>query len=65
MGTQQSLDGWTCRAFPDGIPGVVLKRIIKHDQRISMQAGESVFESKEYDYGDGFKFISFEGKWHK
>jgi len=64
MGTQSSFEGWICKAFPDGIPRMILRRDAKHDDPgLWGQEGEYVFESKVYDFYNGPDTISFEGDW--
>lgn len=64
IGTQTSLVGWTCPAYPAGIPKEILTRDLPHTKVISTQQGTLTYESKEMDYGDPtLSIISFEGKW--
>lgn len=62
-----SLKGWTCKAFPQGIPYDVLRRYTKHDEVFKgYQVGERVFRSKRINTGGGdtgYQFITFEGEW--
>jgi len=40
-------DKHSCKAFPKGIPKKVFENIIKHDHKITGQAGDYIFEEKK------------------
>lgn len=58
-GTQVSLQGWKCPAFPNGISVNILDRTLSHEEILPGQQGELVYESREID---GHK-IAFDGTW--
>jgi hypothetical protein len=43
----QDKDGFTCRAFPKGIPKEIIDGKIEHDVIIKGQVGNFVFEERE------------------
>lgn len=62
IGTQD-LHGWTCPAFPEGIPYTILSRYYSHDKPLEYQGNDVVFESNEYDDALGKWKITFAGDW--
>jgi hypothetical protein len=68
MGDQDLKDGWTCKAFPNGINYATLKRYIKHNAEDIIpgtQEGTYAFKSKVF-VNDGVKEkITFDGDWYK
>jgi hypothetical protein len=52
VGGNIQFNGWTCRAFPEGIPPVILKNRINHKSVIDLYPGQKpgfFFEGKEKD----------------
>lgn len=63
---KNSLQGWSCRAFPEGIPYDILRRYSTHAEPAAGQKGTFVFTSKRIDTGGGetgFQFATFDGRW--
>lgn len=58
-----NLTGWTCPAFPEGIPFPILTRQLPHTEVFSWQEGDATYESKAYDFDDGEQVITFDGEW--
>ncbi|MDZ4817371.1 MAG: hypothetical protein SGJ20_00185 [Planctomycetota bacterium] len=65
VGTQFSMRGWTCPAYPDEIPADILHRQRKHETVLPDQRGSDVYLSEVMDFDDGPHEISFMGKWKK
>lgn len=65
VGQQYTSKGWTCKAFPHGIPNEIFTRQLAHTIILEGQEGEFVFESKEYSFEDGKYIITFGGEWIK
>jgi len=68
IGAQHGSDGWTCKAFPDGIPYGILSRATPHTDifptpKSPTQKGAYVFESEVVEWPDGKFKITFDGKW--
>lgn len=71
IGTPDSLDypeqafvGWTCKAFPEGIPYSILTRVTDHREVIEgYQEGNYVYDSKVIDGGDGDEKVTWDGRW--
>lgn len=60
IGGNTEFRGWTCKAFPEGIPVVILKNRINHKSLIDLFPGQNprfFFDGKEKD---GKKF-DYEG----
>lgn len=62
-GTQESLRGWTCSAFPEEIPYGILTRATDHKVEYIVQVGSDVYESKVYQFDDGPHVVTFGGEW--
>lgn len=59
-------ENWTCKAFPTGIPYVILAREQDHIHPwpLRAQTGDYVFESWVYDRCDGvLRVVDFWGEW--
>jgi hypothetical protein len=66
IGFQDSAERWTCRAFPEGIPAAIWKRVENHNWLMPGQRGKYLYESRRYDNGEGYlEVITFEGDWVK
>ncbi len=57
VGEQFSHHGWTCKAFPDGIPYMVFSGYLLHDTPFDggFQEGSFAFESKTFQRSSGEK----------
>jgi len=65
IGTQTSLEGWKCTAFPDGILYPILKWYWPHNEVYPGQPVPDVFESEVQEI-NGKKFkMTVEGKWYE
>lgn len=64
MGTQD-LKGWTCSAFPEEIPYLILARLDSHVELHPFQDGPGKFDSKVYEFEGVPHKITFEGDWHE
>ena len=62
-GQQFTEKGWTCTAYPKGIPKSIWSRRKKHDIVFMGQEGVDVYESIVEVFDDGPHVISFEGDW--
>jgi hypothetical protein len=70
LGTQPSdLHGWTCPAFPNGIPYGILTRTTPHTEPNMVQLGDDVYESEPVELEGapgmpaGMYRMTFAGKW--
>jgi hypothetical protein len=61
----QSFQGWTCRAFPNGIPSDILTREVRHTEPDWGQAigNTFVYESKVFEFTHGPAKMSWDGEW--
>ena len=59
------LSGWTCSAYPDGIPIDILLREREHTRVLHDQEGSDVYQSVQHNFPDGRNFVSFNGEWYK
>ena len=61
LGKQFSEIGWSCKAYPNGIPYGIWSRstLFEHDVILPAQEGDYVFKSKVYNG----EVISFAGVW--
>lgn len=68
-GTQVTLEGWTCSAFPEGIPYVILAREpgAEHTKVLEdWQEGTDVYESAVYEREDGRReSVTYDGRWQE
>lgn len=63
---ETSLTGWTCKAFPAGIPYQILRRYTSHKTPAAGQRGSYVFDSRRMETGGGetgWEFITFDGEY--
>ena len=68
IGQQFDNEGWTCKAFPDGIPYSIWKGYEPHDglfpiPEAPIQTGTFVFESTVTEWPDGKFKMTADGKW--
>ena len=68
IGDQEGEEGWTCNAFPDGIPYRILQRYRDHLSEWPRQEGDYTYESKIFTYEDKHGLIkerrvTFDGTW--
>jgi len=61
----ESLTGWTCKAFPHGIPAEILKREFNHSKKHWGQVGDYVFTSPVYEFEAGKAVMTFDGRFIK
>ena len=40
IGSNKSLNGWVCRAFPEGIPTIILSGVLRHETIIDIYPGQ-------------------------
>ncbi len=59
VGEQFTEDGWTCKAYPNGIPWDIWAGETNHNTP-QLQEGEYVYESKVYEDG---ATVTFDGEW--
>lgn len=60
IGDNTDYSGWTCKAFPQGIPEVILKRRMNHKEVIDIYPGQVLpylFEGRE----EGGKHYNYKG----
>jgi hypothetical protein len=60
---QSLTSGWTCTAYPQGIPRDILTRERAHTLVLPDQVGDAVYESGVWDFYDWPHFVTFDGKW--
>lgn len=61
-----SLQGWTCRAFPQGIPYTILRRYTDHLHPAAGQVRDYVFTSERIETGQGqtgWQYIMWNGRY--
>jgi hypothetical protein len=61
----EPFEGWTCKAFPEGIPRSIIIRDTNHNKVLPGQTGDFIYEPQAYNFDDGMHFITFDGKWIK
>lgn len=58
------LGGWTCTAWPKGIPQEILERKKEHTEVMSGQEGQDVYTPKLYEFREGrVRWVDFGGQW--
>ena len=68
IGEQFDSEGWSCKAFPNGIPHAIWFRSHSHNVLYPIperptQKGPYVFESKVVEWPDGKFKATFDGEW--